>query len=406
MTFRFALKILTRYVLFDLLQVFLLTLAGLTAFIFIALIGKEAIDKGLGLGPLVRMAPYLLPQAMQFAVPGTMLLATTNVFGKLSAFNEVVAMKSMGITPWAVAWPTFLLAGSVSFVAVFLNDVAVSWGRMGVEQVFVDSLEEVVYGQLRVHRSFANDSFQINVQRVEGRKLIRPTVTVYSSPGKAKEDKKSNDPWTISAKWAELESLPDSGQLVIRFNDLDLDGPVKYTDPSTFTHVMSLDDLAGGGGNRSPSTYALAEIGSATKRQKTELAALRDDMTAQAALAMMTGELEQLSETAWQPLTEQVGGAEYTLTRLGTEPYRRWANGFSCLGFVMVGVPVSILMRKGEFLSSFFMCFAPILILYYPLLMVSLDKAKGGSIPPASVWIGNLVLAVVGLWLMKRVVRY
>ena len=37
-------RILTRYVLFDLLKVFLLTLTGLTLLIFIVLIGKEAVD--------------------------------------------------------------------------------------------------------------------------------------------------------------------------------------------------------------------------------------------------------------------------------------------------------------------------------------------------------------------------
>ena len=77
-------RILTRYVLFDLLRVFLLALTGMTMVIFIVLAGNEFVDKGLGLGPLLRMTPYLLPQAMQFAVPGTMLLATTSVYGRLS----------------------------------------------------------------------------------------------------------------------------------------------------------------------------------------------------------------------------------------------------------------------------------------------------------------------------------
>ena len=91
-------RILTRYVLFDLLKVFLLTLTGLTLLIFIVLIGKEAVDKGIGLGPLLRMAPYLIPQAMQFAVPGTMLLATTSVYGRMSSYNEIVAIKALGIS--------------------------------------------------------------------------------------------------------------------------------------------------------------------------------------------------------------------------------------------------------------------------------------------------------------------
>lgn len=42
-------KILTRYVVFDLLKVFLMILSGLTVMIFIGLIGKEAVEKGSGL---------------------------------------------------------------------------------------------------------------------------------------------------------------------------------------------------------------------------------------------------------------------------------------------------------------------------------------------------------------------
>src|SRR4051794_18488861 len=133
-------RILSRYVLFDLLKVFLLTLTGLTLLIFIVLIGKEAVDKHIGLLAIARMAPYLLPQAMQFAVPGTMLLATTSVYGRMASYNEIVAVKALGISPMALIWPTIILATLVSFVAVFINDVAVSWGTMGVRRVFLASI--------------------------------------------------------------------------------------------------------------------------------------------------------------------------------------------------------------------------------------------------------------------------
>ncbi len=65
-----ALRILTRYIVFDLLKVFLLTLTCMTAFLFVVLVGKEAVENGLGIVPVLRMLPYILPQAMQFAVPG------------------------------------------------------------------------------------------------------------------------------------------------------------------------------------------------------------------------------------------------------------------------------------------------------------------------------------------------
>jgi lipopolysaccharide export system permease protein len=63
-------------------------------------------------------------------------------------------------------------------------------------------------------------------------------------------------------------------------------------------------------------------------------------------------------------------------------------------------------MRFSEFIASFFICFLPILLVYYPLLAVSVDQAKDGVFPPQSVWVGNIVLAVAGLWMMRRVVRY
>lgn len=389
-------RLLTRYVIVELLTIFLLTLAGMTALIFVALVGKEAVDKGLGLGPLVRMIPYLVPQAMQFAVPGTMLLATTSVYGRMAASNEVVAMKSMGISPWALVTPTLVLASLVSFGAVMLNDIAVSWGRLGSERVFIESLEEVIYGQLRVHRTYSHEAVNINVRRVEGRKLVQPTVT-YIEEGVTS---------TVWAQWAELESLKDTNEVIIRCHNFEVDGPkFKHVNPETYEETISLSALIGNSG-RSTSTYALSEIKPALAKQNHQIQSLREDQTAQAAFAMITGEMEQISTAAWEPTERELGHAKYTRSRLQTEPFRRWANGFSCLAFVMVGVPVAVIGRKGEFLASFFMCFAPILLVYYPMLMVSVDKAKGGVVPPACVWIGNLVLALAGLYLMRRVVRY
>ena len=109
---------------------------------------------------------------------------------------------------------------------------------------------------------------------------------------------------------------------------------------------------------------------------------------------------------AWKPHEKEIENAKTRLYRLHTEPWRRWANGFSCLCFVLIGIPVSIRMRFSEFIASFFICFLPILLVYYPLLAVSVDKAKDGFFPPYSVWLGNIVLAVAGIWMLRRVNRH
>lgn len=392
-------RILTRYVLFDLIKVFMLTLFGMTLLIFIVLAGNEFVDKGLGLGPLVKMTPYLLPQAMQFAVPGTMLLATTSVYGRLAGGNEIVAIKSMGISPMVLVWPTLILATVVSLGAVLLNDVAVSWGRIGVQRVFLESLEEILYGQLRMQKTYSSGSLSITVPRIEERRLIQPTLVVKATSGRP--------PITVTAEHAEIESYPDEGKLVIRFHDFEVSGPVTIKNPDTYEYVMSLDDLISGkAGDRSPSNYSLGEIPQAKREQREKIENIRREMTADTAFALLTGQFETLSEDHWKQHDTQLAGAEYRMHRFNTEPYRRWSNGFSCLCFVMVGAAMAMRMRQSDFLAIFFVCFLPILIVYYPLLIVSLDKAKGGALPPQAVWLGNIVLALWGMWLMRRVIRF
>jgi lipopolysaccharide export system permease protein len=398
-SFVYRMRILTRYVLFDLLKLFLLTLTGLTLLIFVVLVGKEFVDNGVGLWPLLRMTPYLLPQAMQFAVPGTMLLATTSVYGRMASYNEIVAIKALGISPIALVWPTLALAAFVSFAAVWINNLAVSWGAGGVRQIVLESMEEIIYGQLRMRHEYNFGKANIIVRKVEGRTLIDPMIVVQASG--------DQPALTFSADEAELRLLPDEGKLIVRFKRFDIEGPFKVEHPDTYEHVLLLDELMGTSSKtRSPSNYALAEIGTAIEEQKQLVRRVEQSMTAQAAFGLMTGNFEALSKSAWQVHERELEGAEYRLHRLYTEPWRRWANGFSCLCFVMIGVPVAVWLRYSEFIASFFVCFLPILLVYYPLLAVSVEQAKDGTLPPQSVWLGNLILALAGVWLMRRVNRH
>jgi lipopolysaccharide export system permease protein len=67
---------------------------------------------------------------------------------------------------------------------------------------------------------------------------------------------------------------------------------------------------------------------------------------------------------------------------------------------------MAIRLKHAEFLAIFFVCFLPILLVYYPMLAVSVDQAKDGAFPPPAVWLGNVVLALWGVWLLRRVIRY
>ena len=392
-------NIISRYVLQELLQVFLVALAALTLFMLVVGLVKEAQQQGLGFLQIAALVPYVLPEAMRFAVPGTMLFAVASVFGRMSASNEITALKAAGITPMATIWPAIGLAVVVSFISVWLNDVAVSWGRDGVRRVIVSSVEEIIYGRLKQQRSYSASQIAINVKNVEGRKLIRPTLS-FQPGGSAAQV-------TVSAAEAELRADAAAGTLTIICRNGTLHvGDVKAVFPDTIERVVPLDAVSRRGtASTSPSEIAMADFPKARADQIARISQHEQVAAAKTAMAILSGRMEQTVPAMVEAERYAVKNETGRLRRIIMEPWRRWANGFSCLCFVLVGAPMSIKMRNADFLTSFFLCFLPILLIYYPLFMFGVSQAKSGAVPPVAVWTGNVLVTLWGMWLMRSVVR-
>jgi lipopolysaccharide export system permease protein len=156
----------------------------------------------------------------------------------------------------------------------------------------------------------------------------------------------------------------------------------------------------------SPQQLPLSQIASEVEKQRAEILRLQQALAAEAGFDLLSGNLDALSSSAWESKRLALVDAQSRLNRLRTEPWRRWASGFSCLAFVMLGAPLAIRFRNSDYISTFGMCFVPILIGYYPLLMYGIDQAKSGNLPPYSVWLANLVCGGIGLLFIRRVIRY
>jgi len=392
-------RIITWYVVQEFLKVFLITLTGTTAVCLLSFVALEAKREGIGLAQTLQIMPYLLPEALRFAVPATTLFAACSVYGRLSASNEVIAIKSLGISPMVLVTPVLVIGAALSFASVELNNLAVTWGRAGVRRVVIESVEQIIYNMLRVHRSYATGGIAMNVRRVQDRTLIKPTVTIGRGGGKT---------ITINAEEADMHSDLDRGTLTIRFFDAVIDygsGGVNW--PGSYEHEIDLVELCQRSeGSLSPSACPMDRIDSEIEQQEENIRQIKQHVAATAAMHMMTGNFERLADSTFLTNRRRVEGARRMWHRLHTEPWRRWANGFSCLCFLVVGVPLAILRRKGEFLTSFAFCFFPILIGYYPLLLFAVDQAKSGAWPPQSVWLGNAVAVLVGMVLMGRARRF
>ncbi|MFO0817589.1 MAG: LptF/LptG family permease [Pirellulales bacterium] len=394
-------RCLTRYVLGEILLVFGLTLAVMTAFMILLGVALEAARQGLGPEPIMRLVPYVLPNALRFAVPAAILFAACSVYGRMSAANEIVAIKSLGVSPMAVLWPGLILSFLVSLSAVWLNDLAASWGREGIQRVIMDSVEQIVYGTLRTHRSHrASDRLAITVRRVEGRKLIQPTITTQDARGRT---------MTITAREAELQSRPEENALMLRLWDpiIESGDRGRLTWPGVLEQAIPLRDATKNADQgKHPADYALRQIPAEAAAESQRLASNERAFATKAATQLLMGDFTGLSQGEWMSRHETLRAGRGRLYRLNSEPWRRWANGFSCFFFVLVGAPLAVRLRNSDLMTTFGLVFLPILLLYYPLMQYGVDQAKTGAFPPYAVWCGNLILLIVGLAMTRRILRY
>ena len=404
-------RMLTRYVLAELTKVFLISLTALTLLILVLVLVKEAADHSLPLAHVLRLIPYALPESLTVTIPVTLLLACTTVYSRMSGANEVVAAKALGISPIALLQPAFCLALLLSLATVWLDDLAVSWGRNGMKGVVVEGAVDIIYSLLRAKHSYTSPSFSISVHGVEGQKLLRPTVVM--------QGRGTTPTTTIAAEEAVLESSKAEGilKIFLRTGTIDVGGKMKMQFPDIYQLELPLAEAsqAGSGDSAKPSWLPLRDVQVEIVKQRAYIEQCERKMAANAAYQMLCGDFASLAGLGWDSTYTGLewsaiyAGHENEQTRLNrllTEPPRRWAAGFSCLCFALVGAPIAIRLRNRDFLTSFFLCFVPILVVYYPLLMFGLHATKGGTMPPYSVWEGNVLLAIWGIWLLRKVVRY
>src|SRR5690606_894402 len=98
---------------------------------------------------------------------------------------ELVSARALGISPMAMIWPALVFAFLLSLATVYLNDIAVSWGRQGVYRVVLGSVEKTIYSVLNTERSYSKGRISITVEDVIGKDLIHPTIEIHSKGNKA-----------------------------------------------------------------------------------------------------------------------------------------------------------------------------------------------------------------------------
>ncbi|MEM6366602.1 MAG: LptF/LptG family permease [Planctomycetota bacterium] len=391
---------LTRYVLAEILKIFVVALVALTLLILLIGVGRELLREGLGPMAVVQLLPYVLPISLQHAFPATALFAVSCVYGRMAGDGEVATVKASGISPMRLLQPALVFAFLLSPVSVCISDLALSWGRPGVNRVVMLSIEDIVYRKMRTQGSYTDDGFSIHVRDVSGKRLEYPTVTL----------RRGGTPMCFEAREGRLTLDAEKEALLLELTDTrcsrgdsfqgEVPGITSVPIPLSRSMQTPSQD------RRPPRELPLRLIELERLRQDARTHAAVGQLAAHTGFAILTSRPEWIIGQSGRDTQNHVDGSKRRLTKLRIEPWRRWAEGFSCFFFVLIGAPLAMIARTSDYWTTFGRCFLPTLLMYYPLFILGLNQAKDGTIPAYGVWLGNIALSVIGLILIHRVRRY
>ncbi len=347
-------SMITRHILFEFLKVFLTTLAVVMIALVLSDVIKELQNRGFRLPQIVLILPFLIPYAVKSAMHGALLFAACSVFGRMAASNELVALKSLGIPPLKAIWPAIALAAPLGLAAVYLDEIDATWGGSGIQQVLIRHIDEIAYGVLQRTHVYRGPNFELVVQHVEGRKLIHPTLKI----------RRDGEPLTIIALEGELRARPVSDQLRVILNRGTIVGDnYEGSFPDSIEHDITVERP-----NREAYTWDRCQ----RQRQVVE---------------RFEGQLASVRPgTQQQALAEQLADAQRSLRQCEAQWQHKWANGFCCFFFVLIGAPAAIVLRFDSWLANFFACFLPIIVVYQPLHKLPIYLAESGTLPCYCVW--------------------
>jgi lipopolysaccharide export system permease protein len=359
-------SITNRYILKEMCGPFSINLF-VFAFLFLMTemieIADWIVNYNLSLWVVLTIIFYTLPAFLVFIIPMSVMLAILLTFLRLSSDNEIVAIKSSGMSIYGLLTPV-LLFGLLGFLlTIFMTLYGVPKSKASLEEMFLEVAASNVNIGLK-ERTF-NEAFKgvmlyVNKIDAKNRKLIDVFI----------EDKRKPDlVSTVVAPEGRLIGEPEKHiyHLILSNGAIHQTNPKKRSASSIQfnTYTLSLDFKQ--------------QLAKAANRKKD-----RDEMT--------VAELRQYIKESKRK-DEKYYKAKIAL-------HQRFSIPVACLTLGLLAFPLGIQSRSTRRSFGLILCLF-FFFLYYVLLTAGYSFGKSGAYPPAiGTWVPNIVMAAIGLFFL------
>jgi lipopolysaccharide export system permease protein len=392
-------RLLQKYILVELIRVFIFVVSVLTVLlVFVGAFGQMS-ENNLGPAQLLEILPYLVPSLLPYTIPATMLLTVTVVYGRVAADHEITAAKAAGISAMSLLWPSYIMAGVLSVVSLLLTDQVIPWALTNIERRVAQMMETIFLDILHSQKVYIHrdPSLQINVSDVEGKKLIQPLFR-YTPRG--------GNTMNVSAAEATIHFNLEKRVVEVDLTDFNLEIPDRQNfrncEHEVFTFPLPADPP-----RLKTMNCSIHELRKNLVGTETNLEKRRNERDIETAFALATGDFDRLHAQELLQYDIDLQNNQEDIARIYTDIHKRFALSASCFFFAFLGAPFSVLQARRQVLTSFFMCFLPILLLYYPVALLMMDQSKSGVLNPAwAMWTGNAILCPFALVTLRKVLKH
>ncbi len=191
-------RVLFWYLFKDLARIFMLAAGVIAGIMSFGGLLRPLTHNGLDAAQVAKMLGYLMPAMMTYSLPIAALFATTIVYGRLSADNELTACRAAGISYLAVALPALVLGLLVALVSLLFLCYVVPTFSLKVEKTLYSNVAQLVAHEIeRTHELRVKRGPTVFAQRAylppplpaeagvpQGQRVVLegPTIITYDKP--------------------------------------------------------------------------------------------------------------------------------------------------------------------------------------------------------------------------------
>ena len=352
-----SINIIDRYILRELIKIFLITVGTLTTVLYLdkfLFIAENIVNRGVSILEVFLIMLYISPSYLALTVPISVLVASVATFNQFSASNEWVAMKSCHLSFMQTMRPVLIFSIFTYILAVLIMVYALPWGNYAYKQKTYEIIKN--RADINIKPNILNYDFKdlvILAKKREKKFQFRDILLADTTQSKS--------PKIITANQAII--LPNIESLKIRL-ELTSGTIHELGDKLSEYQTINFD------------TYELnLSLPDTAQLEKEALVGHRE-----LSINLLLKQIKDFENKGLPTFAAKV------------ELSKKFAIPFTCLLFGLLGAPLGIHSSRGGKSGSFATSIM-VILLYYMGLIFAQNMGKSGQVEPySSIWVPNIII--------------